>query len=100
MDPKEAVREQSLDIWICHHFRVLPTSPDFKQLTDNQKILLFYGWTELPTSDQIKEMYDSREEDPVITKTDADNFRKRGYTEKQIAFMKEQLENAGYRQPN
>lgn len=81
-----------------HHFRILPTDERFKQLTEKQKLLLFYGWTELPSSDQIKVYYDRKEETPVINADDEENFKRIGYTSKQIAKMKEQLENAGYHQ--
>ena len=91
-------KETSLDLWVIHHFRVLPTEKRFKQLTDNQKYLLYIGWLELPTSDQIKKWYDRKSDDPVITKDDAKNFEKLGYSKEQIKRMKEQLENAGYSQ--
>ena len=98
VNPKEAVRAVSLDLWVIHHFRVLPTEERFKRLTKNQKYLLYKGWLELPTSEQIKEYFTKRAGDPVITDDDASNFKKLGYTPEQIRRMKEQLENAGYSQ--
>jgi hypothetical protein len=83
---------------VCHHFRVLPTDDRFKRLTENQKNFLFTGWLELPTSDQIKEWYTKRENEPVVSDEDAENFKKLGYTDAQIRHIKEQLENAGFRQ--
>ena len=97
---KTIVKEVSLDLWICNHFKVLPTEERFKKLTPNQKALLYTGWVELPTSDQIKKFYDSKDTDPVITKSDETNFKALGYTPAQLKRMKEQLENAGYNQQN
>jgi hypothetical protein len=91
-------KEESLDLWVCHHFRVLPTEDRFKRLTEDQKVLLFFGWLENPSSDQLKRHHDRRATDPVIDDVAAENFKKRGYTSDQIKRMREQLENAGYRQ--
>lgn len=77
---------------------MLPTDDRFKRLTPRQKDFLYLGWLELPTSDQIKEWYSKKKDDPVVTKEDAKNFQKLGYTAEQIKRMKEQLKNAGYRQ--
>lgn len=85
---------------MIHHFRILPTDERYKQLTENQKYLLYFGWLELPTSDQIKEYHTKKAGDPLITDTDAKDFKKLGYSAKQIKRMKEQLENAGYSQSN
>ena len=98
MDPKEVVKAISLDLWVCHHFRVLPTEERYKRLTDNQKNLLFLSWLELPTSEQIKLWYTKKIGEPVITEKDTKDFMKLGYSKAQIKRMKEQLENAGYRQ--
>ncbi len=100
MDPKEAVRAVSLDLWVCHHFRVLPTEERYKRLTENQKYLLYIGWLELPSSDQMKEWHDRKAGDPIITEDDAKDFENLGYTKEQIKHMKEQLQNAGYSQQN
>ena len=100
MDWKETAREESLDLWICHHFRVLPTDKRFKRLTENQKTLLFHGWTELPSSEQIKRFYDKKSGDPVIDDTAEKNFKKLGYSSKQIQKMKGELEKAGFAQPD
>lgn len=97
---EEVAREESLDLWVCHHFRVLPTDDRYKRLTGNQKVLLFVGWKTLPSSDQIKQFFDRKDSDPAIDKTTASNFRKLGYSQAQIRRMKEQLVNAGYSQPD
>ena len=83
---------------MCHHFKILPTDERYKKLTENQKYLLYIGWLELPTSEQIKQWYAKKSGEPIITDEDAENFRKLGYTSAQIKKMKEQLENAGYSQ--
>jgi len=97
---KDAVRDESvrLDLWVINHFRVLPTDDRFKRLTENQKNLLFIGWLENPSSEQLKEWYDRKEDTPVITDEDAKNFEELGYRKEQIARMRDQLEKAGYRQ--
>ena len=100
MDPKEIAKAVNLDLWVCHHFRILPTDERYKRLTENQKHLLYVGWLELPTSDQIKAWYAKKATDPVISEDDANNFAKLGYSKEQIKRMREQLENAGYSQPN
>jgi hypothetical protein len=98
VDPKEVAKAISLDLWVCHHFRVLPTEERYKRLTDNQKNLLFLGWLELPTSEQIKEWYTKKIGEPVVTEQDAKDFVKLGYSKSQIKRIREQLENAGYHQ--
>lgn len=70
----------------------------FKRLTDNQKNLLFVSWCELPTSEDIKRWYTRRAGEPVISESDAKDFQKLGYSKAQIGRIREQLENAGYRQ--
>lgn len=99
-DLKTIAKDESLDLWIMHHFKVLPTDDRYKKLTENQKTLLFYGWTELPSSEQIKRFHDGKAGDPVIDDTAEKNFARVGYTPDQIERMKEQLNNAGYCQPN
>lgn len=98
MDPKAVARALNLDLWVCHHFRILPTDKRYKRLTENQKYLLYIGWLELPTSDQIKLWYTKKSGEPVISEEDETNFKKIGYTSAQIKRMKKQLENAGYSQ--
>ena len=97
---KRASEESSLDLWVCHHFRVLPTEERFKKLTERQKALLFQSWLELPTSGALKKWYAKRDSEPVVTDEDAKNFKNLGYTPEQIRRIREQLENAGYRQSN
>lgn len=93
-------RAVAVDLWVCHHFRVLPTEERFKKLTSRQKDLLYVGWVELPTSDQIKEWNAKKLGDPTVTPETAKEFRKLGYTPDQIRKIKEQLKNAGFQQPD
>jgi hypothetical protein len=53
---------------------------------------------ENPTSDQLKESYDHKATDPVVSDSDAKDFRKLGYTDKQIAHIRDQLRKAGFAQ--
>ena len=79
---------------------MLPTEERYKRLTENQKYLLYVGWLELPSSEQMKLWHDKKAGDPIITDEDAKNFKNLGYTKDQIKHMKEQLQNAGYNQQN
>jgi hypothetical protein len=80
---------------------VLPTDRKYKRLTDKQKELLFMGWLELPTSDELRQyhMHIQTTNTPVITEDDAASFQRLGYTREQIAKMKDQLKKAGFAQP-
>jgi len=92
VDPKAVIEAIRLDLWVIHHFRVLPTDHRFKSLTVNQKRLLLESWMNLPTSDQLKEYQYRTTEDPEITTKDEELFALAGYSPEQIARMKDQLE--------
>lgn len=77
---------------------MLPTDDNFKRLTELQKNILWLGWTQLPSSDQIKKYYDKKSDDPLVTSDDAVNFKKLGYSSAQIKRMKEELGKAGFNQ--
>lgn len=80
---KAIINEVSLDLWICHHFRVLPTEGRFKRLTENQKRLLFYSFQEMPTDDEL--IMDVRiREDAERQALPPDDLIKLGYTQEQI----------------
>ena len=93
-DLTEAIKEEALDLWICHHFRVLPTSKEFKKLTEYQKVFLLQGYLEQPTSEEIRHSYLS-ETRSLVTDEDEAAFREVGFTAEQIKRMKKQLAEAG-----
>lgn len=73
---------------------MLPTEERFTKLTDLQKQLLFVGYLEHPTSEQLHAANWSADTDQV-TDEDEEHFKDLGYTQEQIDRMKEQLEAAG-----
>lgn len=92
---KKVVQSNRLDIWICLHFKVLPTEDKFKQLREETKALLFAGYMELPDSESMRHNYHATNTDPVITEKDENNIKKLGYSDEAISRIKEQLRNAG-----
>ncbi len=95
-DLKEIIRESFLDVWICNHFKVLPTEHRFKELSEIQKHLLLVGYLESPTSEEMHAAYQQQDAaGATITEEDEKDFKNIGYTEEQIERMKQQLEAAG-----
>lgn len=87
------VKGQELDHWICSQFKVLPTEDRFKRLGEEQKYLLFIGFLEQAQPDDIHRGYHSnkaRLEGETLV-----NLKKMGYSDRQLARMKDQLEKAG-----
>jgi len=79
---------------------VLPTEERYKKLTPRQKDILYLSWVELPTSEQVKDWSHSKASDPVIDTEHEKQFKSLGYTPDQIRKIKEQLNNAGFQQPD
>lgn len=90
-DWPQIVSNHRLDLWICHHFRVLPTEKRFKRLTEKQKVLLLHSWIELPTSEQLKAVNHDESRLPAIDDTTEENLLNVGYTQEQIDTIKEQI---------
>lgn len=97
MDLKSAAKVIALDVWICSHFKVLPTEERFLKLGDRQKLLLFYGFTENPTDSIIWEGYRtvSKAEEFKLTDKIAEQLSKIGYGSNQITNIRENLKRAG-----
>ena len=93
-DFREVVKGVALDVWICNHFKVLPTEDRFKYLTERQKYLLFIGFVEQPRHDDMHKAY-AMSRRATINSSDGLNLKKLGYTDEQIRKMREQLEKAG-----
>lgn len=86
----------ALDLWICNHFQVLPTDERFKTLTDRQKILLFQGYLETPTSEQIHESHVMQMKQEEIWNEQREMELKRlGYKPEQIERIKDNYRKAG-----
>ena len=87
------VKGQELDHWICSQFKVLPTEDRFKRLGAEQKYLLFIGFLEQAQPEDIHRAYHSGRArfEGVVLK----DLKKMGYTDKQLAKMKDQLAKAG-----
>jgi hypothetical protein len=93
------VRASGLDLWVCHHFRVLPTDDRFKELSFRQKLLLFRSHEYLPTDDDLR--YSSLVQRRARSESlPTGDLKRMGYTPEQIKRMKEQLEAAGQGSPN
>ena len=90
---KEAAKAVALDLWICDRFDVLPTEERYKLLTDRQKYLLFQGFIERPQDDNIHRAYWISQRD-TFSKRDEINLLGLGYTQEQLAKMKDELEKA------
>lgn len=87
-------KEASLDLWICEHYKVLPTEERFKALSDRQKYLLFLGFVEQPKHEDMHQAY-WRTRTTQIGEQDEKNLKSLGYTPEQLKRMQEQLEKAG-----
>lgn len=81
---------------MIHHFRVLPTDPRFKELTENQKVLLFHGWVHNANSDDLYRHQIRKDQEPGVTQEDEATFRSAGYSTEQINRIKSELRKAGY----
>lgn len=84
-------------MWVIHHFRVLPTEDRFKQLSDRTKLLLLYGWLNHPKSEDRHAAYVKQMQDGQTKFTDehAQALREQGMGDEQLAFIQEQLREAG-----
>jgi len=93
---EQVAKEVSLDLWIINHFRKLPTEECYEKLTDAQKELIYVGYLNMPTDEQLHRAYSKEKANagPVITHQDAVDFRKRGYSAEQIEKMQRELEKA------
>ncbi len=85
----------ALDLWVCSHFHVLPTEEKFLKLSEKQKVLLFFGFAEMPTDVQLHEAYAKEQEGPSVSEEDEKNFASLGYSGEQIERMKENLSQVG-----
>lgn len=80
-------------MWICHHFKVLPTDKRFKDLTENQKELLLAGFIENPTDKEIMQYYRNMSKE-LINEDDIIAFKEMGYTQEQIDRIQKNMQIA------
>jgi hypothetical protein len=88
-------KENKLDLWICLYFKVLPTELKYKQLSEEQKTLLFVGFMELPTSEQLKLNYSDERQRNIMTDDDKEAFKRLGYSKEKIRKIEDELRKAG-----
>jgi len=93
VDLKRVAKSSLLDLWVCDHYRVLPTDERFLNLSDEQKNLLFVGYLERATDEAIYQSYHSKPE-MAVTDEDADVLTKAGYSPAQIRRIRYNLEVA------
>jgi len=73
----------------------LPTDDRFKKLSYEQKNLLFTGFLELPTAEQMKASYSADTRLPRIGVEEEQNLKNLGYSDKSIDRIRDQLKLAG-----
>jgi len=84
---------QALDLWVCNYYKVLPTEDRFKRLGEEQKYLLFTGFLNQPLMDDIHRAHQSSR--ISVDGEAGENLKKLGYTDQQLARIKDQMEKAG-----
>lgn len=93
MDLPEVAKAVALDLWICDHYKVLPTEDRYKQLSEQQKYLLFLGFVGQPTDEEMHASY--RNSQTIgIGDREKKNLQGLGYTSAQILKMRKELEKA------
>jgi hypothetical protein len=92
---KEVAQEVQLDLWVCEHFKVLPTDDRFLKLSTTQKNLLWWGFITLPSDSAVRaEYWSSQKIEEPITNDELDGMRSLGYTEEQLERIKKQMQIA------
>lgn len=89
----EVAKAISLDLWICDHYKVLPTEDRFKQLSDRQKYLLWLGFVDQAPDEHLHASYQAGRS-TSFGETDKKNLRGLGYTPEQLLRMQKELEKA------
>lgn len=92
-DLPEVAKAVALDLWICDHYQVLPTEDRYKKLTEKQKYLLFLGFVDQPTDEQMHRSYRASKT-TYIGKEEKQNLSALGYLPEQLRYMQDQLEKA------
>jgi hypothetical protein len=85
---------QAVDLWVCRHFKVLPTEDRFLNLSDEQKLLLLTSYFEAPLDELAYMAYQSQQTKLEIDESTVKNLKDLGYTEEQLKRMAQQLKIA------
>lgn len=81
-----------MKLWVVEHFRVLPTSKEFKELTEDQIDLLFIHFLNRISDDDYKRLYHKNKTDTGLPK---DQLKKMGYDDTDIVNIENELKNRG-----
>jgi hypothetical protein len=77
-------------LWVVEHYRVLPTDPRYKELTDDQIELLFVNFLTTLTPDEQRRFYIQKlAEEQEEAQFPVEEFKKLGYSEEQLAEIRE-----------
>lgn len=81
-----------LDWFIMSYFKVLPTDPLFKKLTNEQKLFLYKCWERFPDTDKIKQALDEKKakQAPKLPKK-AEEMLKKWHGSKGLEAIKDEL---------
>ena len=93
-DLKQVVQEYSLDAWICHYFRVLPTDQRFKDLSSMQKQFLYTSFLETAPDVVLHHNYHAEKRNLTISEEQEQSLMKMGYTKQQILRIRAHLKKA------
>jgi hypothetical protein len=83
-----------LDVWICEHFKVLPTEQRFKDLSGRQKLILWFGCLYTPSREVMQRSFllsKKNEERFGVDEVTADALKQSGYSKEQIEAIQDQL---------
>jgi len=83
-----------IDLWICNHFKVLPTEDRFKNLTRRQKYMLLLGYIHNPTSEELRLGVLTREAEKAkssLSKEQEAALAESGFSQEQLDEMQQQL---------
>ena len=91
----EFVKDIALDLWVCNHYRVLPTDERYKKLHEEQKYLLFVGFLEQPLPEEIHSAYRQKNPSTHIKESELLSLEKCGYGSEAIEELRKQFKLAG-----
>ena len=90
LDYDKAAELNAIDIWICLHFRKLPTEKVVQDLSDEAKILLFKGFLNAPSREELQLLYAKQLQNEKEQFAN-ESLRKMGYSDAQIKEIREEL---------
>lgn len=70
---------------MIRHFRILPTDPRYKELTEEQCELLFLDFLNSPTDEECLQFYREKEESKaVVEELPIEDLEEMGYSDEEI----------------